>query len=376
MKTIGSIPQSMTTSVCPESEAAARPLVSVIVPAFNESAIVQESLGALCQYLKSHEEQYRWEILVVNDGSSDRTGELAELFARSRPNVHVIHHPVNFGLGQALKSGINQSRGDYVAVLDMDLSYAPHHIEVLLEKIQETRAKIVVASPYSKGGTVSNVPWLRRTLSRWANRFLAVAAKCSLSTLTGMVRVYDGRFVRALNLKSMGMEVNPEIIYKGMLQRARIEEVPAHLDWRLQRTVGPRRRSSMKMVRHVMSTLLSGFIFRPFMFFILPGLALLLFALYVNTWMVIHFFTYYQSFSQYDWFLSRASAAVATAYQAFPHTFLVGGLALMLSIQLISLGVLSLQSKHYFEEMFHLCSSIFRRAKDQEEQTRRTKEIA
>ena len=56
------------------------------------------------------------------------------------------------------------------------LSYSPDHIEKMLAKIRETRAKIVIASPYLKGGKVSNVPWLRKTLSKWANRFLARAS--------------------------------------------------------------------------------------------------------------------------------------------------------------------------------------------------------
>jgi hypothetical protein len=160
------------------------------------------------------------------------------------------------------------------------------------------------------------------------------------------------------------MEVSPEIIYKSLLLRARIEEIPAHLDWNLQRTAGNRRASSMKVVPHIVSTLLSGFIFRPFMFFLLPGIALLAFAVYVNTWMFIHFFEEYRGLAQYDWFLTRASVAVAQAYQAFPHTFIVAGLSLMLAIQLISLGVLSLQSKQYFEEIFHLGSAIYKHTRE------------
>ena len=99
-----------------------------------------------------------------------------------------------------------------------------------------TRAEIVLASPYMAGGRASSVPWIRKMLSRWGNRFLALTARGvnpagNISTLTGMVRAYDARFVRSLNLKSTGMEINTEIIYKGMILNARIEEVPAHLDW-------------------------------------------------------------------------------------------------------------------------------------------------
>src|SRR6266850_365501 len=344
--------------------AISRPLVSVVVPAYNEAAIVEANLAVLCRYMESLEDEYRWEIVVINDGSSDRTGELVETFAQNRPNVRVLHHVVNFGLGQALKFAFNHCRGDYIVTMDADLSYAPDHIRGLLTKIRENRAKVVVASPYMPGGHISNVPWLRRMLSVWANRFLSATAKGGLSTLTSMVRVYDARFLRTLDLRSMGMEINPEVIYKAMLLRARIEEIPADLDWRLQNAAGPGRRSSMKVVRHTMSVLLSGFLFKPFMFFILPGVVLLAFSVYVNAWMFVHVVTQYQNFPQVAWFLDRASAAVAAAYHETPHTFFVGLTSLTLAIQFISLGILALQSKRYFEEIFHLGTTIYRSTRD------------
>lgn len=337
-----------------------RPLVSLLLPAFNEAAVLESNLAVLCRYMRQLENDYRWEVIIVNDGSRDNTGALAEAFSKSEPHVIVIQHPTNFGLGQALKTGFGHSSGDYIVVLDLDLSYSPEHIERLLIKIRETRAKIVIASPYTEGGAISNVPWLRRTMSVWANRFLSLTAPGQLSTLTGMVRAYDGPFIRALNLRAMGMDVNPEAIYKAMLLRGRIEEIPAHLDWHLQNAVGKKRSSSMRMLRQIVATLLSGFIFRPFMFFILPGLALFAFAVYVNVWMVVHFFRQYQALTEHSWFLDRASAAVGVAYSQFPHTFIVGLGSLMLSIQLISLGVLALQNKGYFEEVFHLGSAIYR----------------
>ena len=116
----------------------------------------------------------------------------------------------------------------------------------------------------------------------------------------------------------------------------------------------------MKMLQHTLSVLISGFLFKPFMLFIIPGFALMLFSLYVNSWMLIHFLTHYRSFPQYTSVLARASAAVAAAFNQAPHTFFVGLTSLMLAIQLVSLGILALQSKYYFEEIFHLGTSIYR----------------
>jgi glycosyltransferase involved in cell wall biosynthesis len=331
------------------------PLVSLVLPVYNESAILEKTLNALIAYTKSLGPQYEWELIVIDDGSTDATGHIAEAFARQHSEVIVLHHHVNFGLGQALRYAFSRCRGDYVVTLDSDLSYAPEHIRSLLETISKTKSKVVIASPYMPRGKVSNVPWARKLLSLWANRFLSVTAKGSLCTLTGLVRAYDGRFLRSLNLKSLGMEINAEILYKAMLLGARVEEIPAHLIWPAQE--GAPRRSSMRVYRHTMSMLLSGFLFRPMMFFIIPGLSLLVAAAYVNLRMAIHFLAQYQNLPDYA-LLDRASAASAAAYQQFPHTFMIGGLTLMLAIQLISLGILALQSKSYFEELFHLGTNI------------------
>jgi hypothetical protein len=155
----------------------------------------------------------------------------------------------------------------------------------------------------------------------------------------------------------MGMEVMPETIYKSMVLRATIDQVPATLDWGLQAGPGARK-SSMRILRHVLGTLLSGFVFRPFVFFVLPGLVLLVFSLYVNVWMLVHFFQALGELPPET--TGRLSVAVANAYQQFPHTFIVGLFSLTLSVQLISLGFISLQNKSYFEEMFHIASTIKR----------------
>ena len=339
---------------------APKPLVSVVVPAYNEAAIVSKNLPALRDEMESLEHEYRWEMIIVNDGSSDNTGDLAEEFAKRSHNIRVLHHKRNLGLGEAFRTAFNHCRGRYIVTVDLDLSYSPNYIAQLLHAIAKSGAKIVVASPYMTGGKISNVPWLRRQLSIWANRFLSLASKGRLSTLTGMVRAYEANFVRSLNLKATGMEINPEIVYKATLLGAELQEIPAHLNWHFAKGKSAERKSSMRLLRHTLAVLLSGFLFRPVMFFLVPGFGLLIFAVYVNCWILAHFVNHYQSLAQYSWFFSRASAAVSAAYSEFPHTFIVGGLATVLSIQLISLGILALQSKSYFEEMFHLGTNLYK----------------
>ena len=298
----GWMPEGITTNLLdshgcmPKGITTNRPMVSLVVPAYNEAAIIQQTLAELCDYMAGLEHRYRWEIVVVNDGSSDGTGALVEEFARHRKNVRVIHHQTNCNLGQALRTAFQACRGDYIVTLDADLSYSPDHIERLLAKIQETGAQIVLASPYMAGGKCSNVPWSRLVLSRFANRLLSLAAKGRLSTLTGMVRAYDSGFIHSLSLRSVGTDINPEIIHKAQMRSARIEEIPAHLCWppqvqssdrpasglAAQKVGTPLRQSHMKIMKSLKATLLTAFAFRPSLAFLAPAVVILLVVLLLS----------------------------------------------------------------------------------------------
>jgi len=306
-----------------------RPLITVIIPAYNEAGLIENTLAKVATYLTEGEDRWEWELLVVDDGSTDGTGDLADAFAADDLRVRVLHHRVNFNLGQALRYAFGESRGDYVVTLDADLSYSPGHIGRIVKELDKTRAKVVLASPYARGGSVLGVPGSRLAASKAANRFLSVTAKGDLSTVTGMTRGYDGVFIRSLNLKAMDVEINSEIIYKAQVLRARIVEIPATLHW------DPDRDSSFAFSRSVAAYAFSGFLFRPFAFFIIPGLVALAGALVLWLWLVL--------------------ASGDDTYRA-----VLAATATVVGVQLVALGLLSVQSKRYFEEMFHLGTTIHR----------------
>jgi glycosyltransferase involved in cell wall biosynthesis len=339
-----------------------RPLVSVVVPAYNEADVLVANLTRLNDYLERLQGMYRCEIVVVNDGSTDGTGALADTFAAQHPHVRVLHHHTNFRLGQALRSAFNTCEGDYVVTVDCDLSYGPDHIGRLLTELRSTNAKIVIASPYAKDGHTTRIPFLRRILSRSANRFLAVTAGGRLSTLTGMVRAYDRRFLSTLNLKSMGTDINTEILYKADLLGAKVVEIPAHLDWTFSQAGGRRRTSLNGLAHSTNGYLLSGFMFRPVLFFIGPGLAVLTGAVYTLGWVTYHVLQHYVLQTSGS-FSSKLTNAIHVSYSASPYSFVVGGIALMIAFQLISLGILALQSEHYFKELFHFNTTLYRELK-------------
>ena len=330
------------------------PLVTVVLPCYNEASALSRNLDAIHRYLDTLAPRFCFEVLIVNDDSRDETARVAEAARETYPGLRVIHHPTNFGLGQAFKTAFAASRGDYVVTMDADLSYAPETIGRMLDALISQSAKLVLASAYMPGGEVTHVPRDRHLYSRVGNWLMSQMDSRRFSTYTCMVRAYDGPFIRSLEPRAHGMGIMPEIIYKTLILGGRIVEIPAHLDWSLQvkdaevaRTAGqaPARRSSMRVVGHMLSTSVSSFLFRPFMLMLVPGLLLLLFSGYVNFWLMIELADAMQR-------TGRLSEATALVYDEHPATLLVGMLTLLLSIQLISLGAMSMQKKRYYEETY------------------------
>jgi glycosyltransferase involved in cell wall biosynthesis len=337
----------------------AKQFISLLIPCYNEEAILKANLNVIINYMESKSHKYKWEILIINDGSKDKTGSIADEFVEQDSNIRVIHHPINLNLGNALQTGFCNAKGDILVVLDIDLSYCVDHIEMMVDKLIETSSDIVVASPYMKGGKVTAVPFLRKIMSSWVNKFMRIAAQDKYYTFTGMVRAYRRDFIRTINLKTKDYEINPEIMYKAMILRARIVEIPAHLDWTEQNKHADTRTSSIRIIRGFFSGIMSGFIFRPYIFFIFVGGVLMMLSLYELIWL---FFDTVKGMYQiknlpinYD---NLFSYSLTMQFQRNPQTFLVGGITFLASIQFLSLGFISLQNKRYFEELFHLGTSL------------------
>ena len=334
--------------------------ISLVIPAFNEEAIIEPSLDAIFSYLDTKPE-FKWEVVIVNDGSKDKTGDMAEKYRLKRPNLTVIHHRHNKNLGAALRTGFENAKGEYIVTYDLDLSYSPDHIGALIDKILETDAEMVIASPYMKGGKVTGVPKRRLMYSRVVNKMMSITSQKKLSTYTGMVRAFKADFLKSLNLKAMDYEINPEMIYKAFILRARIIEIPAHLDWSFQNKAGAARMSGIRVLRGIFSGFMSGFIFRPYFFFFLIGIIMSLISLYVFIWIIINIFTIYPEISVVsNYFDDKLSEAISIAFKTRPHAFFVGGGVLLVAMQFLSLGFLSLQNKRYFDETFSLNTKLLR----------------
>jgi glycosyltransferase involved in cell wall biosynthesis len=340
--------------------------VSIVTPAYNEAAIIEKNLLTLYNYMTGLGKKYNWEIVVINDGSLDKTGELADEFAVQRPRVKVYHHKVNSNLGTALQTGFKKATGAYVVVMDLDLTYAEDHIERMLATIEKTDADIVIASPYMKGGKNTAVPFFRLLLSKVVNKLMRFMAPGKINTFTGMVRAYKKEFLENLNLKSSTYAINPEIIFKSFILRARVVEIPAHLDWSFQKQIGTGRSSSIKIFNGILGGLMSGFIFRPYILFMSIGMILLIISIYIIAWIFIQTFGILPEIAvELGGFEDRFGLAVARVFNERPYSFMVGGISLIISLQFLGTGFLSLQNKRYFDELFHINTTQLKKNKNQ-----------
>jgi len=115
----------------------------------------------------------------------------------------------------------------------------------------------------------------------------------------------------------------------------------------------------MRLLNHIGATGLVGFVMRPFLFLVLPGLLIGGIALFTDYWIVHHSITGFAEARQLDPGASL-SDGLAQAFRSYPHTFVMGMLFNMLSLQFVGMGALALQNKRYFEELYHLGSDQFR----------------
>ena len=109
--------------------------LSVFFPCYNEEANVENMVRVAQRALPEIAE--KWEVIPVNDGSKDRTGEIIDRLAKEDPNVHPVQHEKNKGYGGAVISGYNASKCDFVFFTDGDLQFDLREITLLIEKLDE-----------------------------------------------------------------------------------------------------------------------------------------------------------------------------------------------------------------------------------------------
>lgn len=246
--------------------------LSIVVPVYNEGAHLEEHLERLRGYLDAFcSERCAYEIVVVDDASTDDTAAALACAQRRIPALKVLTHTVNRGMSGALATGAGSAAGEIVVAFDSDLTYAPATIGQLVDAI-DGGADVALASAYARGGRCVRIPWTRAVLSRNANRFLSLATRGRIATLTCMVRAYRADLLRRLYASGRPLEGTFGLLFAALQSGARIAEIPATLDWSMQPADRARRLNVTRLLRHSWEVFCAGIRARPLLLLGVPGL--------------------------------------------------------------------------------------------------------
>jgi len=205
------------------------PRLWLFLPTYNEVGNLEGIVRAVAERLE-RAAPGDWRLLVVDDDSPDRTGELADRLAQRLPGVEVLHRPVKDGLGKAYAAGFEYALGrgaELVIVMDADFSHDPEHLPALLAAAAE--GDLVLGSRYVDGGKIVNWPPLRRLLSRSGSLYARTLLGVQIADLTSGFRCVRRSVLEAVEprtLQAQGYVFNIELTYRALLAGFRVDEIP------------------------------------------------------------------------------------------------------------------------------------------------------
>src|SRR3989344_3375571 len=203
-------------------------MISIVVPVYNEEKIIKYSFNQIKETMDTINEPY--EIVFVNDGSSDNTlQELTELQKKSK-NLRIISYTPNKGPGAAFREGFKKAKGDKIITIDADLSFSPKDIPRLLEELKDD-VQVVLGSQHMKGAKMENIPWIRVMASKSAVFLDRRRLNVKLSTLSSFFALYKADVIKNVEFTENGFSAQPEILTTLYRNKVNIKEIPCTLRW-------------------------------------------------------------------------------------------------------------------------------------------------
>jgi glycosyltransferase involved in cell wall biosynthesis len=170
------------------------PLVSIVAPVFNEEDVIAEFVRRTVAAIAPLDGRYRFELILVDDGSRDRSLERMRGCARDEPRLRVIELERNYGQSQALQAGIDAARGGILITLDADLQHFPEEIPAFLAKLEEG-FDIVCGWRHARAEGV-----MRRAPSKMANRLIRWATGLEIHDVGTTFRAYRADIAKQIRL--------------------------------------------------------------------------------------------------------------------------------------------------------------------------------
>jgi glycosyltransferase involved in cell wall biosynthesis len=199
------------------------PLISIIVPVFNEASTV----AAVIERLLAIELPAPREIIVVNDGSSDGTRAVLDALPVN-PAVTIVHSDRNSGKGHAVRLGIGRTRGTVVAIQDADLELDPAQLGALVTPVLQGEAAVIYGSRFLEGRP--DAPFMTIAGNRVLTAITNVLYGSSLTDMETCYKVMHGDIARGLALSANRFDIEPEITARLLLGGQKILERPVRFE--------------------------------------------------------------------------------------------------------------------------------------------------
>lgn len=187
-------------------------VLSIIVPAYNE----ERTIGSILDRLIAADlpAGFDKEIIVVNDCSSDKTGEVVAEWMQRYPFIRYDRHAVNQGKGAALHTGIKLATGNYIIVQDADLEYDPREFSILLKPIIEGHADVVYGSRFI-GGNPHRILFFWHSIGNKVLTFLSnMFTNLNLTDMETCYKLFRADILKSLDLKEKRFGFEPEVTAK------------------------------------------------------------------------------------------------------------------------------------------------------------------
>ncbi len=254
---------------------------SVISPMFNEEANIASTVEVIEKVMTGIGKP--WELILINDGSTDGTEEVASRICEEKPYAKLLSYTPNRGRGKALRTGFAEARGRFIITIESDLSWDASMMSGMLRMLEDDEADLVLASPYAKGGRTEGVPVPRLMISYMGNLLLNIVVPGNFRMVTQMFRAYRREVIESLELESDRKEIHLEILSKALALGYRGKEIPAVL-----RSRGGGR-SKFALGRTVASHLAFSYFEKPILLFGVAGFFFLAAAAAIGAYLVYEF---------------------------------------------------------------------------------------
>lgn len=193
--------------------------LSIIIPVYNEESTIEKLLNKVRSVKIFDVEK---EIIVVNDGSTDKTADIL----KKQKDLKIIHHKKNQGKGAAFKTGVKHSTGDIIIVQDADLEYDLEDIKLCVEPILKNQAKIVYGSRELNKKNRAHSGFLFFLGGRLVTIITNLLYGSHLTDEPTCYKCFDAKLLKSIKINGNGFEWEPEITAKILKKGIEIREVP------------------------------------------------------------------------------------------------------------------------------------------------------